>query len=121
MSPRSPRSGFTRAGLGAVGKNYGVMLRIRYKQSSLRWITPMQALKWGASTRCQGHDTVLRLNTGGISGVLKRWINILKQFRFIWDGLRYNRTIVGYCVRSPVSHLYLHWAGKLRVPSFVND
>ncbi|EDX0131843.1 EAL domain-containing protein, partial [Salmonella enterica] len=95
-------------GLELLGKNYGVMLRIQYKQKLSHWITPMLA-----SNECvyqmSGHDLVLRLNTEAHQQRIEALDKHIKQFRFIWDGLPLQPPVgVSYCcVRSPVSHLYL--------------
>ncbi|EKC2982873.1 sensor domain-containing phosphodiesterase, partial [Salmonella enterica] len=94
--------------LELLGKNYGVMLRIQYKQKLSHWITPMLA-----SNECvyqmSGHDLVLRLNTEAHQQRIEALDKHIKQFRFIWDGLPLQPPVgVSYCcVRSPVSHLYL--------------
>lgn len=95
-------------GLELLGKNYGVMLRIQYKQKLSHWITQMLA-----SNECvyqmSGHDLVLRLNTESYQQRIEALDKHIKQFRFIWDGLPLQPPVgVSYCcVRSPVSHLYL--------------
>ncbi|HED5890245.1 TPA: sensor domain-containing phosphodiesterase [Salmonella enterica] len=95
-------------GLELLGKNYGVMLRIQYKQKLSHWITPMLASNESVY-QMSGHDLVLRLNTESHQQRIEALDKHIKQFRFIWDGLPLQPPIgVSYCcVRSPVSHLYL--------------
>lgn len=95
-------------GLELLGKNYGVMLRIQYKQKLSHWITEKLA-----SDECvyqmSGHDLVLRLTTESHQQRIEALDKHIKQFRFIWDGMTLQPQVgVSYCyVRSPVSHIYL--------------
>ncbi len=89
-------------------KNYGIMLRIQYKQKISHWLTSL--LEPGESVyQLSGNDLALRLNTESHRERITALDNHLKQFRFFWDGMPLQPQIgVSYCyVRSPVNHIYL--------------
>ena len=89
-------------------KNYGIMLRIQYKQKLSHWLTPL--LEPGEAVyQLSGNDLALRLNTESYQERITTLDNHLKQFRFFWDGMPLQPQIgVSYCyVRSPVNHIYL--------------
>lgn len=56
---------------GNVSKNYGIMLRIQYKQNISHWLAPMLE-KDEYVYQLSGNDLALRLNTEGHQSVLKR-------------------------------------------------
>ncbi|MEG1249320.1 MAG: sensor domain-containing phosphodiesterase [Citrobacter sp.] len=95
-------------GLELLGKNYGVMLRIQYKQKLSQWITELLAPDESVY-QMSGHDLVLRLNTESHQQRIELLDKHIKQFRFIWDGMPLQPQVgVSYCyVRSPVNHIYL--------------
>lgn len=94
--------------LEVLGKNYGIMLRIQYKQKLSHWIT--EKLGPGEYVyQMSGHDLVLRLNTESHQQRIEAIDEHIKQFRFVWDGMTFQPPVgVSYCyVRSPVNHIYL--------------
>ena len=95
-------------GMEMLVKNYGIMLRIQYKQKLSHWLTPL--LEPGEAVyQLSGNDLALRLNTESYQERITTLDNHLKQFRFFWDGMPLQPQIgVSYCyVRSPVNHIYL--------------
>lgn len=89
-------------------KNYGIMLRIQYKQQISHWI----AEKLGPDEhvyQMSGPDLLLRLNTESHQQRIEALDEHIKQFRFVWDGMTFQPQVgVSYCyVRSPVNHIYL--------------
>ena len=94
--------------LDPLGRNYGVMFRIQYKQRLAGWLAPLLH-----DNECvyqlSGYDLALRLNTESYESRLSEIDEHIKQFRFLWDDVLFQPPVgVGYCyVRSPVSHLYL--------------
>lgn len=91
-----------------LGRNYGVLLRIQYKQKLAAWINgylqPDECVY-----QLSGHDLVLRLNTESHQSRIDELDLHIKRFRFLWDGMPLQPQVgVSYCyVRSPVVHLYL--------------
>jgi GGDEF domain-containing protein len=65
--------------LELLGRHYGVMLRIQYKQKLAEHLgdllQPNEAVHHLA-----GHDLVLRLNSGDHKRVLPRWMNVSDSF-----------------------------------------
>lgn len=53
---------FACSGHGTTGKNYGIMLRIQYKQKLSQWITPLLEQDEHVY-QLSGNDLVLRFNT----------------------------------------------------------
>lgn len=94
--------------LELLGRHYGLLLRIQYKQmlaNHLRaLLEPNEAVYHLA-----GHDLVFRLNSEGHQARIHLIERSLRQFRFHWDGVPLQPRIgMSYCnVRSPVKHLYL--------------
>lgn len=101
--------------LELLGRNYGVMLRIQYKQQLAAFLRKELAAK-EMVYHLSGSSLALRLNhnnhpsqhlssTEKIEAIYQR----VKQFRFIWNGIPLQPQIgVSYCyVRYPISHLYL--------------
>ncbi|POT60035.1 sensor domain-containing phosphodiesterase [Citrobacter amalonaticus] len=95
-------------GMELLVKNYGIMLRIQYKQKLSQWIRPLLEQDEHVF-QLSGNDLVLRLNTEGHQERIEALDQHIKQFRFIWDGMPMQPQVgVSYCyVRSPVSHIYL--------------
>lgn len=94
--------------LEMLGRNYGVMLRIQYKQKLAEWVRP--DLHDGEDIyHLSGPDLVIRLNTESYEERIKALDARIKKFRFIWDGMPLQPQVgISYCyVRSPVVHLYL--------------
>ena len=95
-------------GMEMLVKNYGIMLRIQYKQKLSHWLSPL--LEPGEDVyQLSGNDLALRLNTESHQERITALDSHLKQFRFFWDGMPMQPQIgVSYCyVRSPVNHIYL--------------
>jgi len=100
--------------LELLGRNYGVMLRIQYKQQ-LAVFLRKELMAKEMVYHLSGANLVLRFNhhqsvpqvsyLDKIETIYRR----AKQFRFVWDGLHLQPQIgMSYCyVRHPVSHLYL--------------
>lgn len=94
--------------LELLGRSYGVMLRIQYKQRIAEWLKP--ALQPEECVhQLSGHDLVIRLNTQSYQTRIEELDARIKQFRFIWDDMHLQPPVgISYCyVRSPVKHLYL--------------
>ena len=92
--------------LEVLGRHYGMMVRIQYKQNLGEWLEPV--LQEGECTyQLSGHDLVIRLNTESHDSRLQAIDARIKQFRFIWDGMPLQPNVgVSYChVRSPVMQL----------------
>ena len=94
--------------LEVLGRNYGILLRIQYKQQIAEWLND-----YLQSDECvyqlSGHDLALRLNTESHQLRIEELDQHIKRFRFYWDGMPLQPQVgVSYCyVRSPVVHLYL--------------
>ncbi|HGX3838929.1 TPA: EAL domain-containing protein [Escherichia fergusonii] len=95
-------------GMEMLVKNYGIMLRIQYKQNISHWLAPMLE-KDEYVYQLSGNDLALRLNTEGHQERIEAIDKHLKNFRFMWDGMPLQPQIgISYCyVRSPVNHIYL--------------
>ncbi|WP_330993158.1 EAL domain-containing protein [Pluralibacter gergoviae] len=92
--------------LEVLGRNYGMMFRIQYKQALAKWLEPQ--LQAGEQIyHLSGHDLAIRLNTEAHDTRIDMLYSRLKRFRFMWDGMPQQPNIgVSYChVRSPVQHL----------------
>ncbi|HBC7435111.1 EAL domain-containing protein [Enterobacter bugandensis] len=94
--------------LEILGRNYGVLLRIQYKQQLAQWINgtlqPNEQVY-----HLTGCDMAVRLNAESHQQRIETLDEHIKQFRFVWDGMSLQPQVgVSYCyVRSPVNHLYL--------------
>ena len=94
--------------LDPLGRNYGVMFRIQYKQQLAAWLAPM-LLEDECVYQLSGYDLALRLNTESHESRLNEIDEHIKQFRFLWDDVPFQPPVgISYCyVRSPVGHLYM--------------
>ncbi|MEG5549308.1 EAL domain-containing protein [Enterobacter wuhouensis] len=94
--------------LEVLGRNYGVLLRIQYKQQLAQWINGILQPNERVY-HLTGYDLAVRLNSESHQQRIDALDEHIKQFRFIWDGMPLQPQVgVGYCyVRSPVNHLYL--------------
>ncbi len=101
--------------LELLGRNYGVMLRIQYKQQLAAFLRNKLMPK-EMVYHLSGSSLVLRLNHNHDSpqplfspDKIETIYQRARQFRFIWDGLPLQPQIgMSYCdIRHPVSHLYL--------------
>ncbi len=94
--------------LEILGRNYGVQLRIQYKQQLAQWVNatlqPNEQVY-----HLTGYDMAVRLNAESHQQRIDALDEHIKQFRFVWDGMPLQQQVgVSYCyVRSPVNHLYL--------------
>lgn len=94
--------------LELLGRNYGVMLRIQYKQKLSEWLG--RCLQEDeCAYHLSGHDLVIRMNTESHESRIQELDKHVKKFRFVWDGMPLQPQVgISYCyVRSPVAHLYL--------------
>lgn len=89
-------------------KNYGIMLRIQYKQKLAQWITPLLEQDEHVY-QLSGNDLILRFNTELHQERIEALDRHIKQFRFVWDGMPLQPQVgISFCyVRSPVNHIYL--------------
>ena len=94
--------------LEVLGHNYGVLLRIQYKQKLAEWVNGSLSQN-ECVYQLSGHDLAIRLNTESHASRIEALDEHIKQFRFIWDGMPLQPQVgISYCcVRSPVNHLYL--------------
>jgi len=101
--------------LELLGRNYGVMLRIQYKQQLATFLRKELMAK-EMVYHLSGSSLVLRLNHNHhlaqpvfAPDKIETLYQRARQFRFIWNGLPLQPQIgMSYCsVRHPVSHLYL--------------
>lgn len=94
--------------LEVLGRNYGVLLRIQYKQQLAAWINgSLEANE--RVYQLPGHDLAIRLNTESHQSRIEGLDEHIKGFRFVWDGMPLQPQVgISYCyVRSPVNHLFL--------------
>ncbi|MGY5955940.1 putative signal transduction protein [Kosakonia sp. BK9b] len=94
--------------LELLGRNYGVLLRIQYKQQLASWLKPLLTAE-ECVYQLSGHDLVIRLSTQSHQTRIEELDARIKQFRFVWDDMPLQPQVgLSYCyVRSPVKHLYL--------------
>ncbi|MEB7597761.1 EAL domain-containing protein [Raoultella terrigena] len=94
--------------LELLGRHYGVMLRIQYKQNLAEHLSALLQPN-EAVHHLSGHDLVIRMNCDDHKARIDSLDKHLKQFRFVWDGMPLQPAVgLSYCsVRSPVKHLYL--------------
>ncbi|WP_024553597.1 EAL domain-containing protein [Franconibacter helveticus 513] len=94
--------------LDLLGRNYGLMLRVYYKQRMAAWLRDVME-PGELAYQLSGHDMVLRLRTESHPERIDRLAQHIKQFRFMWDGMPLQPQVgISYSfVRSPVTHLHL--------------
>jgi EAL domain-containing protein (putative c-di-GMP-specific phosphodiesterase class I)/GGDEF domain-containing protein len=94
--------------LEVLGRHYGVMMRIQYKQKMAEWLKDV-LLDDEDVYQLSGHDLVVRLNTEGYQRRIEALYARAKAFRFNWDDIPLQPPVgISYCyVRSPVTHLSL--------------
>lgn len=94
--------------LELLGRNYGVLLCIQYKQRLAEYVRQILSVKEKVY-HLSGHDLAVRLNYESYEERIDELDRRVKQFRFIWDGMPLQPQIgMSYCyVRHPISHLYL--------------
>lgn len=94
--------------LEILGRHYGVLLRIQYKQQLAEslggFLMPGEDVYQMA-----GHELVVRLNSEDHQQRIPLLHEHLKKFRFVWNGMPLQPPVgFSYCnVRSPVVHLHL--------------
>ncbi|WP_233149004.1 EAL domain-containing protein [Shimwellia pseudoproteus] len=95
-------------GLELLGQNYGVMLRINYKQK-LSVILRREVADNELVYQLSGHELALRLNGDATAERIAHLYEQVKAFRFQWDGMPLQPQVgLSYCyVRYPVDHLPL--------------
>jgi len=94
--------------LEVLGRHYGVMLRINFKQKMAEWINGV--LRPGEGVyQLSGHDLALRLNTLDYQKHIELIDERVKAFRYVWNGMPLQPQIgMSFCyIHSPVSHLSL--------------
>ncbi len=94
--------------LEVLGRHYGVMLRINFKQKLAEWLSDVLLTGEGVY-QLSGYDLALRLNTENYQQRVELIYQQVKAFRYIWNGMPLQPQIgMSYCyLHSPVSHLYL--------------
>lgn len=92
--------------LEVLGRHYGMMVRIQYKQNLGKWLES-ELLEGECIYQLSGHDLVIRLNTESHESRIEAIDASIKKFRFVWDGMPLQPNVgVSYChVRSPVMQL----------------
>ncbi|HCB1498039.1 TPA: sensor domain-containing phosphodiesterase [Klebsiella michiganensis] len=94
--------------LEILGRHYGVLLRIQYKQQLAESLDGL--LMPGEDVyQMAGHELVVRLNSEDHQQRIPLLYEHLKKFRFVWNGMPLQPPVgFSYCnVRSPVIHLHL--------------
>ena len=94
--------------LEILGRHYGVLLRIQYKQLLAESLGEL--LRPGEDIyQMAGHELVVHLNSEGHQQRIPQLYEHLKKFRFVWNGMPLQPPVgFSYCnVRSPVMHLHL--------------
>lgn len=92
--------------LEVLGRNYGMMFRIQYKQALAKWLETH--LHPGELVyNLSGYDLTIRIATDAYEERVQSLYLRLRQFRFLWEGMLLQPNLgVSYChVRSPVQHL----------------
>lgn len=94
--------------LDLLGRNYGLMLRVYYKQRMAAWLREVME-RDELTYQLSGHDMVLRLRTESHPERIDRLAQHIRQFRFMWDGMPLQPQVgISYSfVRTPVTHLHL--------------
>ncbi|MCT4701457.1 sensor domain-containing phosphodiesterase [Enterobacteriaceae bacterium H20N1] len=94
--------------LELLGRNYGVLLRIQYKQQIAEYLRKI-LIADEKVYHLSGHDLAVRLNYESHETKIEAIDRRIKQFRFMWDGMPLQPQVgISYCyVRHPISHLYL--------------
>jgi EAL domain-containing protein (putative c-di-GMP-specific phosphodiesterase class I)/GGDEF domain-containing protein len=93
--------------LELLGRNYGVQLRIQYKQQLNDYLQPI--LSTGEQVyNLSGHELAVRLNYDSYHERIEALDHCVKQFRFMWDGMPMQPQVgISYCyIHQPVTHIY---------------
>ena len=93
--------------LELLGRNYGVQLRIQYKQQLNDYLQPMLAENEEVY-HLSGHEVAVRVNYDAYHERIETLDLRVKQFRFMWDGMAMQPQVgISYChIRQPVTHIY---------------
>ncbi|MBK4715479.1 MULTISPECIES: EAL domain-containing protein [Tenebrionibacter/Tenebrionicola group] len=94
--------------LDLLGQNYGVLMRVSYKQQLANGL--QRSLQNGESLyHLSNKELVLRLSGESGKTRVEELYQKIRSFRFLWDGRAMQLQVgMSYCyVRSPVSHHYL--------------
>lgn len=94
--------------LELLGRYYGVLLRIQYKQKLAAYLGDLLQPNEEVY-HLSAHDLIIRLNSGDHQARINAIDERIRHFRFIWDGMPVQPAVgLSYCcVRSPVQHLHL--------------
>lgn len=106
--PRSTLCFLRIAELDLLSRNYGMQLRIRFKQKLAG--TLRTVLEKGEDVyHLPGYDLVLRLNGSDGEAKVANIHRVLEKFRLVWNGLPIHPPLgISYCgVYSEVEHLHL--------------
>lgn len=93
--------------LELLGRNYGVQLRIQYKQQLNDYLQPILSTNEQVY-HLSGHEVAVRLNYDSYLERIEALDHRVKQFRFMWDGMSLQPQVgISYCyIRQPVTHIY---------------
>ncbi len=91
-----------------LGRNYGVLMRISYKQQLANWLQ-QSLLEDEKIYHLSNKELVLRLSGESSKTRLEELYQKTRGFRFMWDGMSMQLQVgLGYCyVRSPIVHQHL--------------
>jgi EAL domain-containing protein (putative c-di-GMP-specific phosphodiesterase class I) len=101
-------------GLELLGRRYGLLMQVQYKQQLAHFLKPILANDEHIYIS-SGHDLIVRLSPVNTEERITELYNKAKKFRFIRDGVKlYPQIGCSYCfINYPVGHLYL-LIGELR-------
>ncbi|WON75815.1 sensor domain-containing phosphodiesterase [Serratia sp. UGAL515B_01] len=94
--------------LDLLSRNYGMQLRIRFKQKLAEALNTL--LEEGESVyHLPGYDLVLRMNGSDSEAKVANIQSVLEKFRLMWNGLPIHPPLgISYCgIYSEVEHLHL--------------
>lgn len=94
--------------LDLLSRNYGMPLRIRFKQQLAVLLRQVLAPGEGVY-HLPGDDLLLRVDGSGSEGKVAKVYRALETFRLVWNGLPIHPPLgIGYCgVVSEIEHLHL--------------
>lgn len=100
--------------LELLGRRYGLLMQVQYKQQLAHFLKPILAQDEHIYIS-SGHDLIVRLSPVNAEERITELYNKAKKFRFIRDGVKiYPQIGCSYCfINYPVGHLYL-LIGELR-------
>lgn len=92
--------------LELLGRNYGVQLRIQYKQQLNDYLQPVLTIDEQVY-HLSGHELAVRLGYDSYHERIEILDQRVKQFRFMWDGMAMQPQVgISYCyIRQPVNHI----------------